>query len=82
MKTNKYIEEFLIKNGFKTSKLGWFVNTYCRIRIVDNKYYEVKINNNLTDNEESGSMFSNDLNIYWLIGVLTYNELINKNYKK
>ena len=69
----KYIEEFLINNGIKKYDTNCYINEHCSIIINDN-YYEIK--------NEDGLMFSNDLNIYWLIGILTYNNYIDKNYIK
>lgn len=68
----KDIENFLIINNFKKVGDWHFVNENCEIEI-DDLHYTV------TDNEGC-AMYSNDLNIYWLIGVLTYYGYMDKNY--
>lgn len=65
--------EFLKLNGFFQEKENTFSNKTCFIEI-HHDYYSV------TDKE--GSMYSHDLNIYWLIGVLTYRGHLEKNYKQ
>jgi hypothetical protein len=73
----KDVTDFLEKNGFVKSKIN---NEYVHringsfVTIFDD-YYEVYIP------ETDGVMWSNDINIYWLIGVLTYYNLIEKDYK-
>jgi len=76
----KQIEEFLIKNEFEPKGEDEFFNERCSIVYHKEKhktkfvgFYEFKF--------EDGSIFSRDENIYYLIGVLTYYNLINKNYK-
>lgn len=67
---------FLIKNGFDRMETNSYANDKCNVVINNNGgYYAVA--NNLGD-----VMYSNDLTIYWLIGVLTYYDYIDKNYKK
>lgn len=65
---------FLVRNGLKRKSNNIFVNTKCEVTIW-NDYIEIY------DVKENGSMYSPDLQIYWLIGVLTYNDFIDKNYK-
>jgi len=72
MNTTYTINQFLIKNDFKIVG-NTAINDKCKI-IIHSKYYE------LTYYDKK--LFSLDLNIYWLIGVLTYNKLINKNYEQ
>lgn len=64
--------EFLSKNGF-VRKDEFFLSDKCSIQVC-NEYYIVKC--------PEGEWFSNDLNIYCLIGYLTYNDLMDKNYEK
>jgi len=73
----KIIEEFLIKNGFAKKGEKHFQNDYCEVIVLhrspkDMPYYRV-------DTKE-GSIYSSDLNIYWLVGLLTWNNYIPKNY--
>jgi hypothetical protein len=72
----KDVENFLIKNGFENNlHTQIFSNDKCQVTIFD-KYYEVYTHKYDT------VMFSPTLQIYWLIGVLTYYDLIDKNYIK
>ncbi len=71
------VKKFLLLNGFITVtendvylKSGEDQDAF--IRIHDN-CYAIQFN--------GGVMYSVDLNIYWLIGVLTYYNIIDKNYK-
>lgn len=68
---NKFIENFLIKNDFTKISDVCFKNDKCKIYIYD--YYIVEM--------DGGEIISDNLVIYWLIGLLTYHNLINKNYK-
>lgn len=68
------IEDFLLSNGFIKTAENKFKTRDCEV-IIHADIYQVKFLN-----EQTGSMYSNDKNIYWLIGLLTYNELIDKNY--
>lgn len=68
-------KDFLEKNGFEyCSESNNFQNDNCIVCIGESGYtiilYEV----------EASVMYSQDLNIYWLIGVLTYYGLIDKSY--
>jgi hypothetical protein len=74
----QYVEPFLLANGFKKYKDDCFETEICSVAVClgsnGNSYYSV------TDKVENTVMHSTDINIYWLIGVLTYNGLMNKNY--
>jgi hypothetical protein len=75
------VEKFLLLNGFKkTDNKGIYrgKNKKCRV-IIHDDYYEVFYD---IENDKTGSMYSTDLNIYWLIGVLTYHGLMDKKYKQ
>ncbi len=74
----KDVIDFLEKNGFGQDGNGNFTNGICALIINDSSYI---IGCFSQDFGEDGFMFSNDLNIYWLIGVLTYYNLIEKDYK-
>ena len=69
MKTAK---DFLLKNGFEC-KNNRYANDRCCVVITYN--YSVMDNN-------FNSTYSDNLNIYWLIGYLTYYNLMDKDYKK
>lgn len=68
----KAVKDFLKKNGFEEID-DLYANDKCAV-VVHSKYYQVVFF------EDGGCMCSEDLNIYWLIGVLTYYGLLNKNY--
>lgn len=70
------LDDFLSKNGF-SFKDGVYSNGDCKV-IIHEDHYEVRFQHG----QEWGSMYSKDLIIYWLIGVLTWNDLIDKNYKQ
>lgn len=78
----KDVEEFLISNGFEKTESKTFSNGKCKIIInatdepSDNDHYEI------VDIKHDASMYSDNLNIYWLIGVMTYYGFMDKNYKQ
>lgn len=65
------IIEILKKNGFINTDYFIFENKKCKIKI-NKDYYEVFLK------KENGTMYSDSLEIYWLIGVLIYNDCIDK----
>lgn len=86
----EYIEKFLLRNGFSNPKTNFFVNQYCDIEIIEeikdseisNEIYSYyKITFRTKDYRENMIIYSDDLQIYWLIGALTYTGLMDKNYK-
>jgi hypothetical protein len=66
------VKEFLMKNGFVCYK-AYFLSDSCSITM-ERDHYVVKT--------DEGEWFSNDLLIYSLIGYLTYNGLMDKNYNQ
>ena len=74
------IEEFLLKNGFEKRKhnksLLRFENKRTTVIIVVQSDFIVV--DNIKTNE---SYYSESINLFWLIEVLTYYDLINKDYK-
>ena len=69
---NQIVPTFLIKNGFIEKDKTHFNNEKVEIIIHDEEYYEI------IDGEYH--MYSKDINIYWLIGTLTYHDWMVKNY--
>jgi hypothetical protein len=74
----KDIHDFLKLNGFnKTHTIlidsTIYSNGKCTVAISPSNYI-VGVNGHL--------LYSDDLNIYWLIGVLTYSGFIDKEYKQ
>jgi len=86
---HKDITEFLIKNGFKELTKQEYLDNYniygnfvlvfydenrkCMINITD-KHVEFLYNGSCVYHKHKQVLF-------WLIGVLTYNNIINRNYK-
>ena len=68
----KTAREFLMKNGF----------TECENRYTNGKCSIVITHNYSVMDEDFSVTFSDDLNIYWLVGVLTWYGYIKKDYKK
>jgi hypothetical protein len=66
--------EFLKRNGFRQKGVleNVLTNDKCEVRIYDAQY-EIE--------DERGVLYSDNLNIYWLIGALTYRGFMNKEYK-
>ena len=73
-----YTIEFLKLNNFVETLENTYTNSKCEIEIIyangEAKSYRVTT--------EAGSVYSTDMNIYWLIGILTYNGYIDRNFKK
>lgn len=80
----KFIMDFLVKNGFKVTSENTLRNEKCLIVILkkDNTeidyYYKISF---IDDVYEDVYAVSDSLNICWLIGFLTCNNLMEKNYK-
>ena len=72
----EYVYNFLVKNGFEISISNdfdyIFTNEKCKVKI-NETHYSVQTNDSI--------MYSDNLNIYWLIGVLTYYNYMDRNYK-
>ena len=77
---NIYIGPFLLKNGFSKDKLNdnVYFNSECIITVLDD-CYQIDF-----DHPEYGSVsnYTDSYSIIHLVGVLTWNDLIDKNYKK
>ena len=81
----KPIKNFLEKNGFKEIKKYFFTNDKCEVfvdedhlivmkdMVLDNDTYKVTGKN-------PSLKFSEGISLYWLIGVLTSLNYIDKNY--
>ena len=78
MELNPYIGPFLLKNGFKGSGGDTYYNLECIINVLDD-CYQIDF-----DHPEYGevSTYTDSHCIPHLVGVLTWNDLIDKNYKK
>ncbi len=70
----KDVINFLLANGFELSEKNSYGNGICNV-VIEEDHYAVA-------NNDGDAMYSKDLNIYWLIGVLTYYGYMSKNYKQ
>lgn len=68
----KSVIDFLKRNGFKRMEKNSYANEMCNV-VIQKDHYEVADN-------EGGTMYSQNLQIYWLIGMLTYRGLMSKDY--
>lgn len=68
------VATFLINNGFHGTEIkNRYINDKCAVLInEEDEYYCVEF--------DGYTCFSSDLIIYWLIGLLTYENLIDRNY--
>jgi hypothetical protein len=75
---NPYIEPFLLRNGFEKQKNNSYNNLKCIITVLDG-YYQIDWNH-----IEYGeiSTYTDSYSLMHLVGVLTWNNLIDKNYEK
>lgn len=71
---NDSVIQFLKRNGFRQKGVleNVLVNDKCEVRLYEAQY-EIE--------DELGVMYSDNLNIYWLIGALTYRGFMKKEYK-
>lgn len=68
------VSAFLIKNGFEKIEDGVYGNDYCSVSFEGEGYA-------ICDNE-GYTMYSDDHNIYFLVGYLTWCGFLTQNYKK
>jgi hypothetical protein len=74
----KQIEDYLTLNGLMKIHNNLYVNEKCEIEIgksPEGDYYQVKFKLD-GYGDEIFSAYSHDMNIYWLIGILTYEKLL------
>ena len=69
---NQYIIAFLKMNGFKRMEKNSYANDLCNVGLHQDGY--------VIANNKGHTMYTYDFTIYPLIGILTYYELMNKNY--
>lgn len=77
---------FLKRNGFSKTKTNSYTNNFCNVRFLKGRdEYEYSDYDEgcyaVTNNNEE-TIYSPNLNIYWLIGYLTWQEYIPKDYNK
>jgi len=75
---NIFIGPFLLKNGFTKHEDNVYNNLECIVTVLDD-CYQIDF-----DYPEYGSVstYTNSHSIMHLVGVLTWNDLIDRNYKK
>jgi hypothetical protein len=76
---NPYIGPFLLNNGFEKREDNIYTTSECTTIIVNKDYYEVQF---IEPDLGEVSMYTDSLSIYHLVGILTWFNLIDKNYKK
>jgi hypothetical protein len=69
----KDVTNFLTANGFRQEKHNILSNEHVDVTI-NEKYYEITIK------KDGSYMHSDNLSIYWLIGVMTYYGWMERNY--
>ena len=79
---NEKVIDFLVKNGFTWMEKNSYANDMCNVVYEELKSDNKKIGYYAVSNNNGDTMYSSTLEIYWLIGVLTYYGYIDKNYKK
>lgn len=77
MERNPYIGSFLIRNGFEEKEDNTYTNSECVVIVTEDQYVIQFMEEGL-----EVSMYTDSLSIYHLVGILTWFNLIDKNYKK
>jgi hypothetical protein len=78
MEINHHITLFLLKNGFEKTEDNIYTNLKCTITVLDACY---KIDYNHPEYGEV-STYTDSWSIPHLVGVLTWHDLIDRNYIK
>jgi hypothetical protein len=85
MELNPYIGPFLTKNGFLKQlirkneyRANVYYNSECTIKVLED-CYEILFED---DFGGEGTMYTDNWSIPQLVGILTWNDLIDKNYIK
>jgi hypothetical protein len=78
MKRNVFIEVFLLRNEFTQVKENTFTNDKCTVILLEDCY---QIDFNDPDHGDVSSYTTSE-SIYHLIGILTWYDLMDRNYKK
>jgi hypothetical protein len=78
MELNPHIESFLLKNGFDKYEDNVYNNPKCTITVLED-CYQIEF-----DHPQYGSVstYTDSHSIMHLVGVLTWNDLMDKNYNK
>lgn len=80
----RVIGEFLTKNGFKPNGSASWTNDKCQVTMHGKREHFFEITSSALPGFEGQEMsfYSQNSSIYWLIGNLTYFDLMPKDYKK
>jgi hypothetical protein len=78
---NRYVEEFLIRNSFMELNEKTFSNALSTV-VIHEDYYQIIFMNPDYDLGDNVEMFTESLNIFQLVGILTWFGLIDRNYSK
>lgn len=75
------VKEFLENNGFERDEHepSIYRGKKCNVRIF-HSYFTIA-SRDWPDTKDLGFLHSKDLNIFWLVGALTWHGLIDKDYK-
>lgn len=74
---NKYTEGFLERNGFKNVCLNKWASEKCMITILED-HYQI----DFTNFDGDWTMYTDSFSIPRLVGVLTWHDLLDRNYSK
>ena len=74
---NPYIDSFLERNSFKNVCPNKWANEKCLVTVLED-YYMIQFTNFDGDWE----MFTDSWSIYHLVGILTWHDLLDRNYAK
>ena len=75
---NVFIEHFLLRNGFTKRETNVYANDRCKVKVTEEGY---EIQQSHPDHGEV-SMYINSYSIRHLVGALTWDDLIDRNYVK
>lgn len=78
MKRNVFVEVFLLRNEFAQVKENTFTNDKCTVTILED-CYQIDWNDSVYGDVTSHTTSES---IYHLIGILTWYDLMDRNYKK
>jgi hypothetical protein len=74
---NPYIDSFLERNSFKNVCPNKWANEKCLVTVLED-CYQIQFTNFDGDWE----MFTDSWSIYHLVGILTWHDLLDRNYSK
>lgn len=75
--TNLYLNLFLERNAFKNVDTNKFANDKCLITVLENSYQI-----DFTNYDGDWTLYTDSWSIPHLVGVLTWHNLLDRNYTK